>query len=233
MGILTTDEKKYLNRVSNYLNSMGMDEGIIYLETQDGQPEFTDIFWNTFSHFDNNNRAAIPDGLISILDKIFKHIEKNELFVSPQEEVSSSKLVINIFTDTKKINVLFDYFYYSESEPAIITWNRDSEIIEKMESILEEAEISAPDNELTIKYDGGGDSGYLNSDFEETHDEVPKSIQDWCYEQLEINFGGWEINEGSYGKFFFNFKKGLISLVNSQNYEDNDDLVVFSENFEL
>lgn len=37
-------------------------------------------------------------------------------------------------------------------------------------------------------------------------------IEGVCYEVLEENFGGWEINDGSYGTFSFDVKKRKVSL---------------------
>ena len=56
-----------------------------------------------------------------------------------------------------------------------------------------------------ITFTGGGDSGY----FDEFHiddnfvsHEVPGYLDDIGYEMLS-NFGGWEIDEGSYGRLYF------------------------------
>lgn len=37
-------------------------------------------------------------------------------------------------------------------------------------------------------------------------------IEGVCYEVLEENFGGWEINDGSFGTFLFDVKKRKVSL---------------------
>lgn len=50
---------------------------------------------------------------------------------------------------------------------------------------------------------------------EETFDTnvtVEKLIDHLCYELLENHCGGWEINEGSYGTFYFDTKKRKITL---------------------
>ena len=56
-------------------------------------------------------------------------------------------------------------------------------------------------------------------------------MEDWCYTQLENNFGGWEINEGSDGKFMFNFNDMIIVLEHTYNTEENATDTLFEESF--
>jgi len=82
-----------------------------------------------------------------------------------------------------------------------------------------------------FQYNGSGDSGYIESNFEENGDALPTSIEDWCYRQLEDNFGGWEINEGSDGEFKFNFNDMTITLNHTYNTEENSTDTIFEESF--
>ena len=86
---------------------------------------------------------------------------------------------------------------------------------------------------LTARYNGGGDSGYLESNFEETGEPIPAEIEDWCYRQLERNYGGWEINEGSDGVFIFNFNDSTIVHEHTDNIDVNDTNTLYEENFSL
>jgi hypothetical protein len=75
-----------------------------------------------------------------------------------------------------------------------------------------------------IEYNGSGDSGYIESDIifdDNTRSDFPAQLEDWMYQQLE-QYGGWEINEGSQGKFHFNFDKKTINLEHGENYEDEE-----------
>lgn len=56
----------------------------------------------------------------------------------------------------------------------------------------------------TVSYNGGGDSGYIESTYESEKGtgDVPAGIEDICYSLLE-EYGGWEINEGSQGTIVF------------------------------
>jgi hypothetical protein len=69
---------------------------------------------------------------------------------------------------------------------------------------------------VTAEYDGAGDSGQIENP-ECGSVEVPHAlttaVQDLFYELLEQFYGGWEINEGSFGQFIWNVREDNINLV--------------------
>jgi len=75
--------------------------------------------------------------------------------------------------------------------------------------------------EIICTYNGGGDSGYIDSDMELGRDTVPTTsgIEDYCYTVLE-DFSGWEINEGSQGNIRFNLKSKEYSVNHEWNTEE-------------
>ena len=78
-NILTPEEKKYLGKISRYLNSLGMSLGEIEFEMEPDQ-EVIDYSPNDFpTHFQNNYNAEIPDGLVSILKKIIDYVDDDDL----------------------------------------------------------------------------------------------------------------------------------------------------------
>jgi hypothetical protein len=56
-------------------------------------------------------------------------------------------------------------------------------------------------------------------------------MEDWCYEQLERYYGGWEINEGSDGEFIFNFHDMTIELNHTYNVEQDAHDTIYEESF--
>ena len=70
-GILTTEEKQYLNRICRYLGSLGMTEGLVNFEIENEVDSLSEDYfeWKYVTYFDNNHRADIPDNLIPILKK--------------------------------------------------------------------------------------------------------------------------------------------------------------------
>jgi len=76
-------------------------------------------------------------------------------------------------------------------------------------------------SEIICGYDGGGDSGQVNSDMAidgEGGNEVPAFIEDMCYNALQT-FSGWEINEGSQGNIVFNLKDKTVTINHQWNVE--------------
>ena len=73
----------------------------------------------------------------------------------------------------------------------------------------------------TVTYEGGGDSGYINSTYESEKGtgEISGEIEEICYKLLE-EFGGWEINEGSQGSIVFT--KDEVNVQHEWNTEEED-----------
>jgi hypothetical protein len=235
-GILTPEEKQYLRRISNYLGSMGMQDGNIEID-MDNQEEFEydNVDWDYITHFTNNYNADIPSGLIPILQKIMKYCDDNNLIREPDnDDTNYQRLEYDIDVDSKKISFTRWWSFYTRGEGSSVDWDGEDgkQMFEEWEKdgVFEDLEIPN-DGILTVTYNGSGDSGYIESSFEETSDGVPTTIEDWCYRELERNFGGWEINEGSDGKFIFNFHDMTIELVHTENIEDNASDTYYEESF--
>ena len=236
--ILTPEEKKYLNRTCNYLASMGMTEGTIGIDLESDQVDLShdDIDWKYIQHFENNYRAELPEGLIPILKKVIYYIISEDVFNSPDfDAMSYQRISIEIDCNRKELTVIHDYSYYSRDDGSSIEYDSDEDkarFNKWMEEDLQDVEVPY-EGILTLSYNGGGDSGYIESSFNETSDAVPESIENWCYNQLESHFGGWEINEGSDGRFIFNFNNSTVNLDHTFNTEENAANTLFEENFSI
>jgi len=236
--ILTTEEKKYLNRTCNYLASLGMTEGTINIELDSDQYDLSheDIDWKYVQHFENNYRAELPEGLVPILKKVMNYVIDEGVFDSPDMDSMSYQMIgIEIDCSRKELTVTHDYSYYSRDEGSSIAYDSDEDkarFDKWMEEDMQDVEVPS-EGILTLSYNGGGDSGYIESSFDETSDAVPASIEDWCYSQLESHFGGWEINEGSDGRFIFNFNNSTVELDHTFNTEENESNTLFEENFSI
>jgi hypothetical protein len=233
-NILTPEDKKYLKRVSNYLGSLGMREGLIEFEVDNGNIDFSDIRWDQITNFENNYRAEIPDGLIPIMEKVFKYIDENNLFNSADVEgLNYERISIEIDTQSKEISVKYWYSYYDRGDSEGVLYDSEEDVERFKEWVSEDfVDTEIPeDGILTLKYNGSGDSGYIESTFDENGESVPSGIEDWCYSELESNFGGWEINEGSDGEFIFNFKDSTVNLVHTMNVEESESDTLYEESF--
>jgi hypothetical protein len=234
-GILTPEEKQYLRRVSNYLGSMGMQDGNIEIDMDNGAEfEYDDVDWNYITHFTNNYNADIPSGLIPILQKIMKYCGDKNLIKGHDEDINYQRLEYDIDVDSKKISFNHWWSFYGRGEGSSVTWEDESgkEIFEEWEEAGVLEDLTIPDDGiLRVTYNGSGDSGYLESSFNETSDGVPAEIEDWCYRELSDNYSGWEINEGSDGEFIFNFHDMTVELIHTENIEDNASDTYYEESF--
>lgn len=230
-NILTPEEKKYLGKISRYLNSLGMSLGEIEFEMEPDQ-EVIDYSPNDFpTHFQNNYNAEIPDGLVSILKKIIDYVDDDDLHrdLPYDGNLDYQRFDITIYANEKKeISLTHIYSFQIGGEPQGVEYD---DMIEEWEEKGVFNDTSIPeDNYLVLKYNGGGDSGYLESDFD-NGEPVPTEVEEWCYQQLEDNFGGWEINEGSQGEFQFYFDEKNVILSHTFNIEEFRTNTLWEEEF--
>jgi hypothetical protein len=229
--VLTSEDKVYLGRVCRYLGSIGMNEGTIEFEDVQGDASSDSFNWNYISHFSNNYQAEIPEGLKDILKKILDYIDsKNMVDFKDIESFDWERIEIKIDCEIGEISAAYDIGYTEPGDEEGTEWdleNDEEEILPLFESIVE---IEPSDTELVLLYNGGGDSGFIESNFD-NGDSVPPAIEDWCYSELESLHGGWEINEGSQGKFFFDLNNNTIRLEHQFNRQESEYDTVWEENF--
>jgi hypothetical protein len=236
-NLLTPEDKQYLRRVCRYLASLGMQDGSIEMDVDSyGDFDFSEIDWAQETHFANNYSAEVPDGLIPIFKKIADYIQEIDLYQVPDnDDINYERVDFDIDCQKSEVSVNHWYSFYERGDSNTVTWDDEEgkEIFEEWEKdgVLDELRVTPNDGILTVKYNGSGDSGYIESNFEENGDALPASIEDWCYRQLEQNFGGWEINEGSDGEFIFNFNEMTIELNHTYNVEENAHDTIYEESF--
>jgi hypothetical protein len=228
--ILTPEEKKYLGKVSRYLSSLGMKYGEINFE-MDTDDEEISYNPNDFpTHFDNNYTAEIPDGLVPILKKIIDYVDDSDLYDNlPNDgDIDYQRFEITIDGVKKEISLTHIYSYFTEGDSMGIEYD---DMIEEWEEKGVFDDVSIPeDGRLILRYNGGGDSGYIESDFE-NGEPSPGAVEEWCYQQLSDNFGGWEINEGSQGEFQFDFNEKTVILQHTYNTMLDETNTIWEEEF--
>lgn len=80
---------------------------------------------------------------------------------------------------------------------------------------------------VRIEYSGAGDEGWINDivglprDSETPRDEIPdgiqQTLQNWAYDILSENYGGWEINEGSDGVIVIDIVSSKVTITHNEN----------------
>ena len=229
-NILTPEEKKYLGKIARYLSSLGMRFGEINFEmgTEDEEISYDPNDFPT--HFDNNYTAEIPDGLVPILKRIIDYFDDADLYSNLPDgsDIDYQRFEITIDGVKREISLTHIYSYFSEGDSTGIEYD---DMIEEWEEKGVFDDVSIPeDGYLVLKYNGGGDSGYIESDFE-NGEPAPGAVEEWCYQQLEENFGGWEINEGSQGEFQFDFNEKTVILQHTYNTMVDESNTLWEEEF--
>jgi hypothetical protein len=228
--ILTPEEKKYLGKVSRYLSSLGMKYGEINFEMDTDDEEISYNPNNFPTHFDNNYTAEIPDGLVPILKKIIDYVDDSDLYDNlPNDgDIDYQRFEITIDGVKREISLTHIYSYFTEGDSMGIEYD---DMIEEWEEKGVFDDTSIPeDGRLILRYNGGGDSGYIESDFE-NGEPSPGAVEEWCYQQLSDNFGGWEINEGSQGEFQFDFNEKTVILQHTYNTMLDETNTIWEEEF--
>lgn len=214
MEILNEKDKQNLRILSRYLRSQGMKYGLIEFEVDYGD----NFDMENKNSFTNNWTAEIPNLVKDTLQKVVDEFKDN---MTELENYSFNYFEINIDAVDQQLTVSQNFGYYERGDEETIEWTLDNgEDIKEIFNTLDESDEEY-DDVLTLSYNGSGDSGYIESEFDEGGD-VPSDVENFCYRKLENHFGGWEINEGSDGRFVFNRNNKTITLEHANNIERNE-----------
>jgi hypothetical protein len=226
---LTEEDEKYLARVVRYMQSFGKKSLTIteYYDNEDLE-DILNLFKDEIPHlnFFYQDRIDIPEGFKELVIKLIENSKiKGEIDV---DEINSSSIELELTKDFIALNI---YYYYTESNNEGRTYEGDyEEEAMNMINLLNTEEIRGGNIELEVDYSGGGDSGYLENNFSNGN-PVPREFEDWCYGELESNYGGWEIDSGSAGRFIVNFNNNEIVNHHDTYYEESRGINVFEYSF--
>lgn len=231
MELLTPQEKKDLRIASKLLRVEGIDQGQIQIDLV--HYYFSKSFEDELDYFTNigghDPRSEVPH----ILKPIFKKLILNTIQNTELSDSENDQLYLMFNAKNLDIEITHSWYEMQDMESAGISWElNDEDNSERLEKIFESLEQykDESDDLLILRYDGSGDSGYLESQFEGGY-EVPAIVEDFCEDQLSSNFGGWEINEGSWGDFTFDLENKVIELNHTMREEVEHNDTKFEESF--
>jgi hypothetical protein len=211
-NFMSEEDKVVLRKVVKYLKSNNINSGIIEIVNDfyhDPQRAL-----NNVGNFSNHWGIEVPDFFKHYLGEIIERVLSNVDYLD-EEDVNYDNIEIEIIADSSMLEVTRHWGYEQPGDSRGLTWGDDTEDTELVKRLMDEIRESGarPDSNgiLQLDYSGGGDSGYIEPSFVDGG-RVPANIEDWCYEVLENNYGGWEINEGSQGYFIFDTRKNIIEL---------------------
>ena len=192
--------KKYFEALLVYMRNLGVDR--VWTEmTMDG---------SHMDHWDEEIQATkngdykkigLPKQFIKLFDTL---VEKygQEIWDGSQNEWDSEyyRVDINVSLSERKIIITSDI-----EEQTSEGSSHEYDVIEvpSVQSFLDENEI----DDFEVSYSGGGDDGYIEDDGyddEGNQYRLSDDLENYLYSKLNNSFGGWEINEGSSGKFIIN-----------------------------
>ena len=216
--IISEEDKVVLRKVAKYLKSYNIRSGVIqvdydYYDNPEG-------FIRNLTNFSNNWSVEIPDFFISYLGEIIENALKG-ISNLDIDNVNYDYIEVEIDSVDSTLEITRYWGYEQPGDTNGLTWgydeDSDAEEVKRLMNEIKESGVRPDiDGRLQLDYNGSGDSGYIESFFS-NGDGVPANIENWCYEVLERNHGGWEINEGSEGYFIFDTKNNIIELEHTMN----------------
>ena len=192
--------KKYFEALLVYMRNLGVDR--VWTEmTMSGS--YMDHWDQEFQATKNGDykKIGIPKQFIKLFDTL---VEKygEEIWDGSQNDWGSDfyRVDINVFLSEREIVITSDI-----EEQTTDGSSDEYDVIEvpSVQSFLDENEI----DDFEVSYSGGGDDGYIEddgSDDEANQYRLSDDLENYLYSKLNNSFGGWEINEGSSGKFIIN-----------------------------
>ena len=237
---ITDEQKKIINKYNHYLMAVVGDSGIFwdgYVSEDDGLYDFEGPYTRRYDTSDDIDRGS--SGAILLNNIITEFVENNEdefmsylycdnctgygnvnVKYSPMD--SKINIFLNITTrdsqETENFMAFNDLKNQTQSQ-----WGGKYEYLKKLgDSNFIEKMKKNYGNTLEITYDGGGDSGQINSygDTKTGSIHVDEEIESTGYEIIDLYHSGWENNEGGDGRIKFNFEEGTVMLSHNMNYED-------------
>ena len=209
---LTPEQIKTLQLFSYYVQSHGAGEITIDISLQDCNVEYIPDFG-----FGDNTRIDLYDSITELIEELSSLPDL--YFDATCQDYGS--LIWNIDCKERKVKVTLYENSLSSNEitNSLPFDNIPSNLLEHLDEFintLPNDEI----NEYTIYFNGGGDSGYIDDFLTETNTPIPNHVSDILYELLNNTLGGWEINEGSQGKFILHLDEKVIDLYVEENISE-------------
>ena len=198
--------KKYFEALLVYMRNLGVDR--VWTEmTMDGS--HVDYWDQEFQATKNGDykKITVPKQFIKLFDTLVEKYSQ-EIWDESQNEWGSDyyRVDINVSLSERKIIITSDI-----EEQTTDGSSDEYDVIEvpSVQSFLDENEI----DDFEVSYSGGGDDGYIEDDGyddEGNQYRLSDDLENYLYSKLNNSFGGWEINEGSSGKFIINRQTMVI-----------------------
>jgi len=212
---LTDEQKKTLKLFSYYCGSYGAKTATltVYLN-EGGTIDWIDSYW----YSETNTVIETYDKIDELINYILRETE----LLNYYDHDGSGTLHFEIDVKERKMAVEGYHREYS-TDNSYKEWNSEDDDFGDLKDDFDRFFEQMGDETGKLSFDGSGDSGQLHDNIELSSGQsmdIPSFIEEWCYDMLQYHFGGWEINEGSQGSFYFYPSRKLIELQFEQNIEE-------------
>lgn len=222
---LTEEDKKNLRIFSKYMKAQGCEKGEMYVGIYDNM----DSYKNAFFCRTTRDKIELYPKIENLFDKYADDIDWLMEIFDDVYDFNYGEVILSVNSKENIFKITASYSYYDTDCQGDTFYLTDrfanpeekNELIEYFDKMFMEGH-----NEGKIDFNGGGDSGWIEDTLylgEET-EKAPENILDLCYDLLQSNYGGWEINEGSQGSFHLDFDKKTITLDICLNIEAMDEV---------
>jgi hypothetical protein len=225
---LTEEQKKIFKRVEILAKSHRSKDGQVSIQFDLYQGGGFEESWSAgeIEIYTTNGRQYenYPPYYDLIKELIF---DNEDYFRSPFDNFEDSfgelEAVYDINEKVLRFRADIRYFEPSYSERDIDFSNEEAKNLINIKN-------SSPNlqgNRFRMRFDGGGDSGYISDGENEAGDQVdiPSVFEDLGYTLLEDYFGGWEIDNGSFGSIIIDFSdpENVTAVIEMNMNEENSE----------
>ena len=186
--------KRLLTSFFLFLEQFDTPEAGVAIDMEsDGISWWNEKVWVNILRKDVN----IPSNFLPLFDMIIDNYGREIWQGSMNEEEDDYYRVSISFKVDQRLMIITSVITENGEEPASDDYTLNNN--EDVNTFLDEKNIER----ITIKYEGGGDDGYIDGKGEGDDGEeydLSAGMSDVVYSYLEQSFGGWENNEGAKGE---------------------------------
>ncbi len=205
---LSKEDLKTLKLFAYMCKSYGIDEAEVQVQFYAGDIDYIDTYaYET----DGPSRVELYDTITHLIQRI---IDENDLSdYAYSDTTERGYLSFNFDCNERNLKVV-GYSYVMSSKPMGDRFEEE-QLSENYPSVIEFLNELKNSGGVTkeVYFNGGGDSGEIESS------GIPKDVESFLYRWLSEFYGGWEINEGSYGEFVFDTQDMSVTLNFNENVE--------------
>lgn len=224
---MTPKQKSIFELIGKYVSSRGCE----YLEIDIDPWNYEPYNGRNFGCGNNDyeQKEKLP---FDVTEVITEYINENLSNVD-QDELSGMNF--RLYPNLK--NVVISGTYQSIVDGPSSELEKHKEDDEMLKGIMDDLENKGLYPYGEVEFNGGGDSGYID-DRISVHTGSKESLslhdfqelENYLYEMLS-NYGGWENDEGAFGSFTIDTRRGTITLNFTWNEYQYDDEVFLTEEY--